>query len=124
MQLLQWHRRLEIRLSQQAIENLPGNTGDILRAAQGGQNVPTIGANRSGTTNLTTANQHTSHFNLPLPWCYRPELVAQDLRKWLQNSGARTLYIDPGSPWVNGYCESFNSKLRDEFLNGEIFYSI
>jgi hypothetical protein len=34
------------------------------------------------------------------------------------------LYIEPGSPWENGYCESFNSKLRDEFLNGEIFYSI
>ena len=34
------------------------------------------------------------------------------------------MYIEPGSPWENGYCESFNSKLRDEFLNGEIFYSI
>jgi putative transposase len=33
-------------------------------------------------------------------------------------------YIEPGSPWENGYCESFNSKLRDEFLNGEIFYSM
>ena len=41
-----------------------------------------------------------------------------------QNTGAKTLYIEPGSPWENGYCESFNSKLRDEFLNGEIFYSI
>ena len=53
-----------------------------------------------------------------------PEFVAKDLRKWLQNTGAKTLYIEPGSPWENGYCESFNSKLRDEFLNGEIFYSI
>ena len=34
------------------------------------------------------------------------------------------MYIEPGSPWENGYCESFNSKLRDEFLNGEIFYSM
>ena len=34
------------------------------------------------------------------------------------------MYIEPGSPWENGYCESFNSKMRDEFLNGEIFYSI
>jgi putative transposase len=34
------------------------------------------------------------------------------------------LYIEPGSPWENGYCESFNGKLRDEFLNGEIFYSL
>jgi transposase InsO family protein len=53
-----------------------------------------------------------------------PEFVAKDLRKWLENTGAKTLYIEPGSPWENGYCESFNSKLRDEFLNGEIFYSI
>ena len=47
-----------------------------------------------------------------------------DLLKWLNDTGAQTLYIEPGSPWENGYCESFNSKLRDEFLNGEIFYSI
>ena len=40
------------------------------------------------------------------------------------NTGAQTLYIEPGSPWENGYCESFNSKLRDEFLNGEIFHSM
>jgi putative transposase len=39
-------------------------------------------------------------------------------------TGAKTMYIEPGSPWENGYCESFNSKLRDEFLNGEIFYSM
>ena len=42
----------------------------------------------------------------------------------MEQTGARTLYIEPGSPWENGYCESFNSKLRDEFLNGEIFYSL
>lgn len=53
-----------------------------------------------------------------------PEFVAKELRKWLADTGARTLYIEPGSPWENGHCESFNSKLRDEFLNGEIFYSI
>ena len=53
-----------------------------------------------------------------------PEFVAIELRKWLAQTGARTLYIEPGSPWENGYCESFNSKLRDEFLNGEIFYSL
>jgi hypothetical protein len=38
--------------------------------------------------------------------------------------GAKTLYIEPGSPWENGYCESFNGKFRDECLNGEIFYSL
>ena len=53
-----------------------------------------------------------------------PEFVAKDLREWLAATGAKTLYIEPGSPWENGYCESFNSKLRDEFLNGEIFYSL
>ena len=53
-----------------------------------------------------------------------PEFVAKDLRKWLADIGTKTLYIEPGSPWENGYCESFNSKLRDEFLNGEIFYSL
>ncbi len=58
------------------------------------------------------------------PWCYGPEFVAKELRKWLAQTGAKTLYIEPGSPWENGYCESFNSKMRDEFLNGEIFYSL
>ena len=53
-----------------------------------------------------------------------PEFVARGLRKWLTDTGTKTLYIEPGSPWENGYCESFNSKLRDEFLNGEIFYSM
>jgi putative transposase len=53
-----------------------------------------------------------------------PEFVAKQLRKWLADIGTKTLCIEPGSPWENGYCESFNSKLRDEFLNGEIFYSL
>jgi putative transposase len=53
-----------------------------------------------------------------------PEFVARGLRQWLAATGTKTLYIEPGSPWENGYCESFNSKLRDEFLNGEIFYSM
>ena len=53
-----------------------------------------------------------------------PEFVALKLRQWLSAVGAKTLYIEPGSPWENGYCESFNGKLRDECLNGEIFYSL
>ena len=53
-----------------------------------------------------------------------PEFIAEELRKWLGKVGTRTLYIEPGSPWENGYCESFNGKLRDECLNGEIFYSL
>ncbi len=53
-----------------------------------------------------------------------PEFTAKALRAWLAMVGARTLYIEPGSPWENGYCESFNGRLRDELLNGEIFYSL
>ena len=50
-----------------------------------------------------------------------PEFVAINVRDWLGRIGVKTLYIEPGSPWENGYCESLNSKLRDELLNGEIF---
>jgi len=53
-----------------------------------------------------------------------PEFVAKELRKWFAGVGAQTLDIEPGSPWENGYCESFNGKLRDECLNGEIFSSL
>ena len=52
-----------------------------------------------------------------------PEFVAQNVRDWIKAVGAKTAYIEPGSPWENGYCESFNARFRDEFLNGEIFYS-
>jgi transposase InsO family protein len=50
-----------------------------------------------------------------------PEFTAKSVRKWLTNLGVETLYIEPGSPWENGYVESFIGKLRDELLNGEIF---
>ena len=50
-----------------------------------------------------------------------PEFTALAVRRWLKSLGIRTLYIEPGSPWENGYIESFNGKLRDELLNGEIF---
>jgi putative transposase len=53
-----------------------------------------------------------------------PEFVARDLREWLAGTRTKTMYIEPGSPWENGYCESFNSKVQDEFLKGEIFYSM
>lgn len=52
------------------------------------------------------------------------EMTSRVVREWLAKVGAQTLYIEPGSPWENGYCESFNSKLRDELLNGEIFCSL
>jgi putative transposase len=51
-------------------------------------------------------------------------MVAEELRDWLQHMGTKTAYIEPGSPWENGYCESFNGRLRDELLDGEIFYTL
>lgn len=53
-----------------------------------------------------------------------PEFVAAALQEWIAAVGAKTAYIEPGSPWENGYVESFNGKLRDELLNGEIFYTL
>jgi transposase InsO family protein len=50
--------------------------------------------------------------------------VALKLRQWPSAVGAKALYIEPGSIWENGYCESFNGKLWDECLNGEIFYAL
>jgi len=56
--------------------------------------------------------------------CEGPAFEAKELRQWLAKLGAGTPDIEPGSPWENGYCESFNGKLRDECLKGEIFYSL
>jgi len=53
-----------------------------------------------------------------------PEFIANMLRKWLGELGVKTLFIEPGSPWENGYVESFNGKIRDELLNREIFYTL
>ena len=52
------------------------------------------------------------------------EFTAKAVREWLGKVGVNTLYIEPGSPWENGYIESFNGKLRDELLQGEIFYTL
>ncbi|MEL6546982.1 MAG: IS3 family transposase [Myxococcota bacterium] len=52
------------------------------------------------------------------------EFIATAVREWLGRLSVKTLYIEPGSPWENGYCESFNSKLRDEFLDREIVYTL
>ena len=53
-----------------------------------------------------------------------PEFLAEKGRKWITAVGAKTAFIEPGSPWENGYCESFNARFRDELLNGEIFYTL
>ena len=52
------------------------------------------------------------------------EFIAQAVQDWIKAAGAKTAYIAPGSPWENGYVESFNARLRDELLDGEIFYSL
>jgi transposase InsO family protein len=52
------------------------------------------------------------------------EFTAHAVRRWLERVGVKTLFIEPGSPWENGYVESFNGRLRDEFLNGELFYTL
>ncbi len=53
-----------------------------------------------------------------------PEMIAKALRKWVAKAGSQIQYIAPGSLWENGYCKSFNGKLRDECLRQEIFYSL
>ncbi len=53
-----------------------------------------------------------------------PEFTAKAVRSWLKDLGVTTLFIEPGSPWENGYIDSFNGKLRDELLNREIFTTL
>ena len=53
-----------------------------------------------------------------------PEFIANALREWLNKLSVKPLFIEPGSPWENGYVESFNGKMRDELLNREIFYTL
>ena len=53
-----------------------------------------------------------------------PEFIADAVRRWIKAVGAETAYIEPGSPWENGDCESFNARFRDELLNEKIFYSL
>jgi transposase InsO family protein len=56
--------------------------------------------------------------------CYGPEFIAQKVRDWKTAVAAKTAHFEPGSPWGNGYCESFNARFRDELMNVEIFYSL
>jgi putative transposase len=53
-----------------------------------------------------------------------PEFIARSVQSWIAAVGSQTAYIAPGSPWENGYVESFNARLRDELLNGEVFYTL
>jgi transposase InsO family protein len=56
--------------------------------------------------------------------CYGPAFIAKKVCDWIAAVGAKTAFIEPGSPWEYGYCESFNARFRDELLNGEIFYTL
>ena len=57
--------------------------------------------------------------------CYGPEFVARAVQEWIGAVGAKTAYIiTPGSPWENGFIESFNARLRDELLDDEVFYTL
>ena len=62
--------------------------------------------------------------DLSLARHYGPEFTAGLVRAWLQALAVETLFIERGSPWENGYVESFNGKLRDELLDGELFYTL
>ena len=53
-----------------------------------------------------------------------PEFIAQAVCNWIEAVGAKTAYIEPGSPWEHGYCESINARFRDELLEGKLFYSL
>ncbi len=74
--------------------------------------------------NLRAAQAVRASKSAPFRRCYGPEFIAEAVRDWIKAVGAKTAYIEPGSPWENGYCESFNGQMRDELLNGEIFYSL
>ena len=62
------------------------------------------------------------------PECIRsdngPEFIAKAIQQWLKGNGIKTLYIDPGCPWQNGYAESFNSRFREECLDRELIYTL
>ena len=76
---------------------------------------------------LQRLDRPTSSTSCPTPHIRSdngPEFIAKAVREWIAAVGAKTAYIEPVSPWENGCCESFNSKPRDELLNGEIFYSL
>ena len=53
-----------------------------------------------------------------------PEFIAKQLMRWFKTLSVQPLFIEPGSPWENGYIESFNARMRDELLNGEIFFTL
>ena len=69
-------------------------------------------------------HSHRAEAHAPIRCDNGSEFIAQNVGDWIAAVGAKTAYIEPGSPWENGYCESFNARFRDELLNGEIFYTL
>ena len=53
-----------------------------------------------------------------------PVLITEAIRQWIEAVGVEPVYIEPGSPWENGYCESFNARFRDKLLNGGVIYTL
>ena len=97
---------------------VPGSVRNRNRHRHVDQTVP------SGLVPSGSAQAAITFTGAPFPTCYGPEFVAKAVQKWITAVGARTAYIAPGSPWENGFIESFNARLRDELLDGEIFYSL
>ena len=95
-----------------------------LTTATNGQNVPAIRAYGSGTTNLTTANQHKSQSHFPFPWCYGPEFTSRRMIGWAGERKINLVHIQPGRPMQNGHVESFHGRLRDECLNANWFRTL
>ena len=98
-----------------------------LHAAESSR-APSRGQDRSdrhGAANLASVDVSDLFILRGVPGHIRsdngPEFVAKAVQQWITAVGARTAYIAPGSPWENGYVESFNARLRDKLLNGEIF---
>lgn len=75
---------------------------------------------------VSVLDELTSLYPAPtyIPTDNGPEFIAHALKRWCKNSNTSTAYIEPGSPWQNGFAESFNSRFRDEFLNTELFATV
>jgi len=75
---------------------------------------------------VAVLEQLTSLYQAPafIPSDNGPEFIAHALKRWSDNSGTTKAYFEPGSPWQNGYAESFNSRFKDEFLNTELFTTV
>lgn len=78
----------------------------------------------AGCTGVHSVRQRPVRHCRSDQWRDKAHFVAEAVRKWINAVGAKTAFIEPGSPWENGYCESFNGRFRDELLNGEVFYTL